>query len=168
MNRSPRTRLAVWTAAGVLGAGLAAGGVAQAVSSPTPSSPPAAGKTTHDGKDKGRHHGRDHGALGRLGGSLVHGDVVVRTKTGYATMALQRGTVQAVTATSMQVRSADGFTASYALTADTRVHKGRALSQPSDLAKGDVVIVRATRSGTTLTAATVSAHTAKTGSPATE
>lgn len=173
MARSIRGRIAVWTAAGVLGTGLVAGGVAQAVSTPTPSSSPSPDKGGADGKGgwegkggkaKAKHHG--HG-LGRLGGRMLHGEAVVKTKDGYRTVVIQRGTIASVSPTSLRLRSDDGFTATYVIGADTWVRKGHEQRQPSGLAAGDSATVVATRSGNALTATRVLAHTTKPpGSPA--
>lgn len=155
-----RTRATLWTAAGVLGAGLAAGGVAEAVSTPTPS--PSAGQAAGHGAKaaKGKH--ADHRLkVSRIAGRVVHGDVVVATKDGYRTVVMQRGTVVSVSASSLQLRSADGFTATYALTAETRIRKGHKNGQTGALAAGDAVTVLANRSGSTLTATRVMSHQAK-------
>lgn len=164
-----RTRAALWTAAGVLGAGLAAGGVAEAVSTPTPA--PGAGQAAPGAKAakaakaaKHKHHGQ---RLERIAGRVVHGDVVVKTKDGYRTVVMQRGTVVSVSATSLQLRSADGFTATYALGADTWVRKGHKNGSNSSPAAGDIATVLASRSGSTLTATKVLAHPAKAAKPGT-
>lgn len=170
MNRSSfRNRAALWTAAGVLGTGLAAGGVAQAVTSPSPSPGPgtaAAGAKAGHAKQHAKHHGKGQ-RLEPFAAHVLHGDVVVRAKDGgYRTVALQRGTVVSVSPTSLQLRSADGFTATYAVNADTFIRKGHKSGQSSELAAGDSVMVLATRSGSTLTATKVLAHQAKAEKPA--
>jgi len=164
---SVKTRAALWTAAGVLGAGLAAGGIAEAVSTATPS--PDAGQAAGHG-DKaaaGKHHGQRL-KLDRIASRVVHGDVVVRTKDGYRTVVLQRGSVVSVSASSLQLRSADGFTATYVLTGETRIHKGHKNAKTSELAAGDAAIVVADRSGSGLTATRVLAHPARAGKPASQ
>lgn len=166
MNRSMfRNRAALWTAAGVLGAGLTAGGVAQAVSTPSPS--PSAGKAAAGAKaGHAKHHHRKGQALDRFARHVLHGDVVVRAKDGYRTVVLQHGTVVSVSPTSLQLRSPDGFTATYAVNADTFIRKGHKSGQSSALAAGDSVLVLAARSGSTLTATRVLAHQAKAEKPA--
>lgn len=149
-----RTRAALWTATGLIGASLAAGGIAQAVSSPSPS---PGDKTAGPAAKAKAGHGKHHG----LGARILHGDVVVRAKDGYRKVALQRGTVVSASATSLQVRSADGFTATYVLNGDTRLRKGHRSDQPVKLATGDLVTVVATRSGDSLTATRVVAHPVK-------
>jgi hypothetical protein len=55
-------------------------------------------------------------------------------------MTVQRGTVTAASASSVTVKSADGFTATYSLDSTTRGASG-------SLAKGDVALVVAKKSG---------------------
>ncbi len=167
MSRPLRTRAALWTAVGVLGAGLTIGGVAQAVSTPSPSpdgttSAPAA-KSAKSAKSA-KHHDKGQ-RLERMAGNVLHGDVVVRTKDGYRTVALQRGSVVSVSPTSLQLRSVDGFAATYAVNGETQVRKSHKAGQPSSLATGDQVTVVATRSGSTLTATKVLVHPAKAEKP---
>lgn len=160
-----RNRASLWAATGVLTAGLAAGGVAQAVSSPSPSpsggKPSATADAKPDGKGQGKHKGKGHGIAGAAG-NVLHGDLVVRTKEGTRTIAVQRGSVVSASPTSIEVRSIDGFTATYAVNADTKVRKGR---QAGSLTAGEQVTVVATRSGSTLTATKVLARPAKTEQP---
>lgn len=90
--------------------------------------------------------GNGGGALGsgRLGGALgavQHGEVTVRDSSGAdVVMTVQRGTVTAASASSVTVKSADGFTATYSLDSTTRGTSG-------SLAKGDVALVVAKKSG---------------------
>ncbi len=156
-------RAAVWAVAGLLGTGLAIGGVAEAVSAAAAPSSPSAQPSApaKAGQGKGHENRRDG-----LAARTLHGDFVVRAKGGYRTVAIQRGTVLSVTSTSLQVRSADGFTASYALTTNTWVRKGHRQSQPAALSAGDAVTVLATRSGGTLTANRVLAHAVGSRQPA--
>lgn len=72
---------------------------------------------------------------------MQHGEFTVQDLTGKAVvMTVHRGTVTAASATSVAVRSADGFTATYAVDATTRT--------PADaVAKGDPVLVVAQKEG---------------------
>jgi membrane protein implicated in regulation of membrane protease activity len=82
---------------------------------------------------------------------VEHGEVTLRTKKGDETVDIQRGQVAAVSATTVTVRSPDGFTATYTLgTASKVLSKGKA-STIGDVHDGDRVNVLATRSGNTLT-----------------
>ena len=60
------------------------------------------------------------GAL--TGGPALHGEVIVPNSDGtFTTVLVQRGEVTAVSATSITVKSADGFTQEYAVTADSKI-----------------------------------------------
>ncbi|QGN59007.1 hypothetical protein [Nostocoides sp. HKS02] len=74
-------------------------------------------------------------------GAIQHGEFTTQGANGTATvMTVQRGTVTAASATSLTVRSDDGFTATYAVDATTRGLR-------TGLAKGDVVLVVANKAG---------------------
>lgn len=140
----------------VVGGGTAAGfGIASATS--TPSSMPAAASAddtmqlltdpaaTSDPKTR-------HGLRMIFAKRVEHGEAVVKGKDGKpVTVVGQRGQVTAVSATSLTVKSEDGYTASYPLTADTRVRLGGEKKAVSDLKTGATVGVVATKSGSTLT-----------------
>jgi hypothetical protein len=63
------------------------------------------------------------GAFG--GGGTIHGESTRRNGTGYQTVDTQLGTVQAVSTTSITVKSADGFTKTYTVSTNTVVNSGR-------------------------------------------
>lgn len=105
------------------------------------------------GAGPGGEHGGRHGHGGPRGlGRLLHGEFVATTPTGTGTVTefVQRGTVTAVSATSISLKSSDGFSRTYVVTSATSVDHGRA--QISDIAAGDVAGVLATVSGDTATA----------------
>ncbi len=143
------SRAAMWVAAGAIGAtvitGVAfAGSNSLTANSETPSLHPSAPGST-PGAPHGQHNeksqtsgpghrigtpvgpgghrgfpGRGHG-LGRLGRTL-HGEFVVAGKDGKPlTVRVQRGVVTDVSATSITVKSSDGFSATYVINADTRI-----------------------------------------------
>jgi len=96
-------------------------------------------------------HGFGHGRMGRPGGGALHGTVVVPDADGgYRTVVTQRGEVTAVSDTSLTVRSADGFVATYRLTDDTSVLGGA--GGVADIAEGDQVAVGADRKASVNTA----------------
>lgn len=116
----------------------AAGGIAWATSSadPTPSASPSASTPSQPsqpsqpdqnqkpGGGPGRGFGGFKGEFG-LGGAL-HGEFVVQKDGGgYQTVAVQRGEVTAVSKDSLTVKSADGYSRTYALTSDTMVNAAR-------------------------------------------
>lgn len=108
----------------------------------------------------GRHRGMggpgDWGMMGPRG--ALHGELVVpqRDGTGTQTVVVQSGTVTAVSATSLSVKSSDGFTATYVITSSTRVAAGS--GGITSLQKGDQVHVAATKGGSTSTALMVGAR----------
>jgi hypothetical protein len=91
--------------------------------------------------------------LGGLGG-LVHGQVVLtKPGGGYQTVDLQRGKVTAVSTTSITVRSADGYTATYVVASSTIVDAQ--LAGISSVKTGNQVSIQATVSGSKATASRV-------------
>lgn len=147
------------TAAGVLGVAVVAGGAAAAattiVGHDRNGQPPAGSPTDDRGPerpgmgDRGPGMG-DHGP-GRPEGDVLHGELVVeRPDGGVVTLRLQEGEATAVSATSITVASADGFTATYSISAETEQERGRAEDTPAQV--GDEVHVRATVEGTAVTA----------------
>ena len=78
--------------------------------------------------------------MGALG-AVQHGELTVQDSAGKAVvMTVQRGTVTAASATSVAVKSADGFSATYAVDDTTR---GRA----GEVAKDESVLVLAQKAG---------------------
>jgi hypothetical protein len=94
--------------------------------------------------------GAQHGAIGGpgqapMGPPSVHGEYVVPNGTGgYTTELTQTGTVTAISATSITVRSDDGYSQTYVI-------PNTAGSAGSPFAVDDQVVVRATRNGQTAT-----------------
>jgi acyl dehydratase len=87
-------------------------------------------------------------------GAAIHGQVTVpKAGGGYQTLDVQAGTVSAVSSTSITVKSADGFTASYAVTGSTEVNAESA--GIGSVKSGDTVFVSATVSGGSATAADI-------------
>lgn len=89
----------------------------------TPSNPAPAGKG-----------GKHAGVLRRV----VHGDLVVRTKKGFENMTYDRGTVSAVSATSITVQRPDGVSVTKTIDANTRF---RGAQSASDVKSGSPAIV---------------------------
>jgi hypothetical protein len=151
---------------GALGAGTAAGiGVASAVSDPSPSSTssPSTTAPSEPGKGPGNtdktpgHHRGDHRgfprAHGLLGDRIEHGELTVKGKDGKPVVwVVQHGTVTAASATSVTVKSEDGFTQTYAVNSDTKVRIGRDQKAATDLKPGTEVSVGGQKSGSTVTA----------------
>ena len=116
----------------------------------------ATGNATADGADQ---RGGPGGMRGGPGGMVVrggvgglmgalHGEFVTSNGSGgYATTLVQNGEVTAISDTSITAKSADGFTKTYAIDADT---------VKSAVETGDQVMVVATTSGDTATAESIS------------
>jgi hypothetical protein len=134
---------------------------AAAGTAPTPSASPPASTPSWGGRGPGG-FGR-FGAFGGLGfgglgfgglGGVIHGQVTgPKPGGGYQTVDVQRGTVTAVSSSSLTVKSADGFSATYAVSSSTEVN-----AQAAGIATvktGDTVEVTATVSGGTATAASI-------------
>jgi hypothetical protein len=121
-----------WRVAGTLAAvavTTAAGGVAWATTNadttPSPSASPSA-PASPGAPDPGKGPGGAgrHGELGMMG--ALHGEYVVeKNGGGYQTVASQRGEVTAVSKDSITLKSADGYSKTYALTTDTLVNATR-------------------------------------------
>jgi hypothetical protein len=125
-------------AAVVLGAGTAA--LAASGSGTTSGSGSSASSTAHTAKNKLRHK--------RLLMHGVHGQIVTHGKDGYVTHSGIRGTATTVSATSITVKAADGYTQTFTLTKDTKVRerpasgKGKGTAGTvSNLKSGDQVAV---------------------------
>ena len=167
ISNEPRPRRGVTSrllpAAVVIG-GLAMGaaGVAaaqDATTTPTPNATPSAGATkapetkTDELPEPGGKSGRRwHGGRG-FGGmhGALHGEFTIEQSDGvYITVATQRGTVTEVSDTSISVRSEDGYTRTYVVTAETLVNSTR--GGIDDVENGEEVGVMATVDDDTATA----------------
>jgi hypothetical protein len=179
------TRIATYTAAGLLGAGLvvAAGAgrvdgrpsgeltysaeteLAAEVDALAAEDPqPDAGSTTKpDRRERARKlagrlgHGKRFGAPGRV----LHGEFVVRTKDGFKTAFVHRGEVTAVNSTSITVKSADGFTKTYAVTGETKVRSRGQQGVIGDVKVGELAVVGGLRDGDAYTARFIGHRPAK-------
>jgi hypothetical protein len=139
-----RTKIALVAGCAALAMAGVGGGIAFAADSGsapgTPTPTPAAGSTPAPA-----HHAKAH----RLLGGLEHGQFTVRTKSGDQVVDVQRGQVVAVSATSVTVRSQDGFTATYTVGSTAKVRAQKKASTITNVHTGDKVSVAATHSGTT-------------------
>src|SRR6266704_2109055 len=102
--------------------------------------------------------GGPFGLGGPLGGpgifGAVHGQIVIpKPGGGYQTVDIQRGTVTAVSNTSITLKSADGFTKTYAVTSSTLVDAQR--SGIGSIKAGNKAVVIATQSGAVATASRI-------------
>jgi hypothetical protein len=153
MRRTAKTIAAglgtVALAAGV-GAGLAYADPDQ-IPAASPSATPSTDKT--DRKDKADHIRRHPGLLRRA----LHGEATLGGEK-QRVVVFQRGVVETVSATSLTVKSEDGFSSSYVLNTETRIRKEKQEASRSDINVKDRVRVFATKDGSTLIATVVRDH----------
>jgi hypothetical protein len=122
----------------------------------TSPSPAASGTPAKPGASA--HPGGKHPALRRLtirralAKNVEHGEVVVKTKDGDKTIDVQRGTVTAISSTSITVKSADGFSETWTFGSPIHVIEHRTTVQPSNVTTGATVGLAGTKSGSNLTA----------------
>jgi hypothetical protein len=131
----------------------AAAGAAQSPSpSPSASAPSFPG---HGPRGFGRLGLGGFGAFGFGGlGGVIHGQVTVpKSGGGYQTEDVQSGTVTAVSSSSITVKSADGYSATYAVASSTEVNAQAA--GIGTVKTGDTVRITATVSGGKTTAASI-------------
>jgi hypothetical protein len=94
----------------------------------------------------------------RFGGGVLHGEFVTdKPGGGYQTVQIQNGVATAVSATSITVKSTDGFTRTYAVTKDTLVNAGR--DGITTIAVNDKVDLKALGAGTSATVVDVADET---------
>ena len=134
--------------------GTAADGPGQANA---PADVTATGSATPDASaapNKRRHPGLRRLLIRRatFGKHVEHGSVTVQTRNGNETIDVQRGTITAISSTSMTVKSADGFTLTWTFGDKMRVLENRSTIQPTDVKAGETVGVAGEKSGSTETA----------------
>ncbi|MFI5491584.1 hypothetical protein [Actinoplanes sp. NPDC051859] len=101
--------------------------------------PAASAEKKKDGKRAGL---RQH-----LRKNTVHGEITVRAKDGDRTIVVQRGTVTAVDATSVTVKSTDGFAQTWVFGDKVRVVQNRKAVKVGDLKIGAEVGVAGAKDG---------------------
>ncbi len=109
------------------------------------------------GDNKGQHgkgRGGDHAGMGIGRGRALHSTATIKDSTGaFVNLASIQGSITAVSATSITVKAADDFTATYVINASTKVHTdAKKNSTIADVAIGQTAEVRGTSTGSTLTA----------------
>lgn len=138
------TAVDVAAAMGVEGQALAALGL-----DPTPAASPSAPvDATPDWKD--RRERRKARVLLRK--NVLHGEVVVQTKDGTRTVAVQRGEVTAIDDSSVTVRSTDGYSATWSFATDLHVVRHSTTVQPEEIKAGTQVGVAGAKDGDGLAA----------------
>ena len=142
MRTSRRTAaiVAAWATVGVVGAAALTGVALAADSSPAPSttstSSTAAGTAGSAGADGAR---AKAGELRRLGKRVLHGEFTVQDKDGVKTVDTQLGVITAVSSSSLDVKSSDGYTQTWTLTVDSRVRAQKKAGTSADLKVGQTV-----------------------------
>jgi hypothetical protein len=84
--------------------------------------------------------------------NTLHGSVTVQGKDGVKTIAVQRGTITAVTSTSISVKSTDGFTETWAFGDPLRIVQDKKKAATSALKTGQTIGVAGTQSGSATSA----------------
>ncbi|MGN9907921.1 hypothetical protein ACTMTJ_10275 [Phytohabitans sp. LJ34] len=79
--------------------------------------------------------------------NVLHGEVVVQTKDGTKTVAVQRGEVTEIGDSSITVKSTDGYTASWSFAADLHVVRHSSTVKPEEIATGTQVGVAGAKDG---------------------
>ena len=82
-----------------------------------------------------------------LGRNVLHGQITVQTKSGVRTIVVQRGTVTAVSPTTVEVRSTDGYTLTWTFGANLRIVENRHKVGPTALENGQTIGVAGTQNG---------------------
>jgi hypothetical protein len=131
-----RTKGALIAGTAVLAMAGVGGGIAFAANS-TPTTTTPSPSAPHQHKARG------------LVGRVEHGQVTVRTKTGDQVLDIQHGQVTSISATSVTVRSKDGFTATYGVSGTSTVRVQKKVSTIANVHTGDQVAVAALHSGNT-------------------
>lgn len=141
------TAVDVAEALGPEGGALAAMGFAPA--DMTPAELTATGPTPTASSTPGAdRRGKRHTLRVLLGKNTLHGEAVVKTKDGTTkTIVVQRGTVTALTNTTITVKSTDGFTLTWTLGDQLRVVEHRTTIQPSQVAVGTEVGIAGSKDG---------------------
>jgi hypothetical protein len=75
-----------------------------------------------------------------IGGS-IHGQITVKAKTGFNTIAFERGSVQSVSGSTLTVRAADGTTWTWQLVKGSVIRANGGKVGPGKLAAGEQVLV---------------------------
>ena len=138
--------------AGGIGAGLAYADAPTDSPTVSPTAQPSAQPTGKDPKAGAQAKRR------RLIARAIHGEVTLAGKK-HRVIAFQRGTVAAVSDTSLTVESSDGYSATYVIKPETKVRQGEQPGELTDLTADDRVRVVAVKDGSTLTATRIRERT---------
>ncbi len=159
-QRKHLTRAAAVLAAGAL-LSMGAIGIAQSANAATGKDQTAgAGQTPPDRPGGNRGPGGPGGPERGNRAAPVHRELVVKLADGsFQTRVGITGTVTSVSATSIAVKAADSYTATFAVASTTKVMVNGKTAAATDVKVGDTVHVEGVRSGTTLTAEAIRSGT---------
>lgn len=125
-QRASRSRKMVTAALTAIAVGVGGVTVASIASAASPSPSPTPSQSPEGNPPRSGHGGKHSFGRGIGGLHALHGTFVVpRSDGGYQTVHVQRGDVTKVSTSSITLRSADGFTKTYVVTADTLVNAAR-------------------------------------------
>ena len=152
---SRKRRMWIWAGAAgiavVAAASIATVASAQLAGAPAQTPSPSAAASGAPAMPKRVPGPAMRGGFGPGLGAALHGEyVIAKPGGGYQTIDTQQGQVTAVSSGSITVKSSDGFTKSYTVTASTLVDAQR--DGIGSIKVGDTVSVNATVSGGTTTA----------------
>lgn len=133
-----------------VGIGVAVADPQPAPTTPTSSASPSAGSSTKASTKEAKKADRKKHQR-NLSKRALHGEATLGGIKKQHTIDFQRGTITAVSAGTVSVKSIDGFTASYQTDAKTKVHKAKAKATVGDLKVNDRVRVVALKDGSKLT-----------------
>jgi hypothetical protein len=122
---------------GGMGVGVAlTGGAAAATTAAHPAGHPCAAKATRQAAAKCRRVP----AAQRLLGHTLHAQLTVKTKTGYSTVAFERGTIESVSGSTLTVKAADGTTWTWHLLKGSVLRENGGKLAVSKLAAGEKIL----------------------------
>jgi hypothetical protein len=92
------------------------------------------------------------GKFGMLGGNLLHSETTVQTNNGPKTFVVARGTVTALSGSSITITSSDKVATTFAINGDTRYGFQNFTQPQAQLRTGQTALAVGTRSGGSTTA----------------
>jgi hypothetical protein len=146
--RRRTTRIVGWTAVGVVGLAVAAGAAQASTTGSASTNSGLAAVATAAVADPATpaSPAPSTQARGPLRGRGLHGEFTVEAKGGsYQVVDVQRGAIKSTANGSVTVASVDGFQATYLVTAETKVRRGKATIAAGDLEVDDQVVVAAVK-----------------------
>lgn len=147
--------------AGIATLALTGGVGVSLASADTPSPTPSASPSTSAAPKADKKVDKADQKRKSLQARALHGEATVGGAKKQRVVDFQRGTVDKVSATSITIKSADGFTATYVVDANTKVRKDKEPAKIADVRAADRVRIVATKDGSTATAKSIGDRGAK-------